>query len=450
MFAIFISITGILGIISCLRYEMAILLPKGDDEASNIFGVSIFFALLISVIMIPVIIFFGEALINVFNSPDLIQYLWLVPIMILIGGISNAVQYWNTRTKDYGRQSITRVIGSVFTSSSKIGAGIAGYASGGTMIIASIAGQGIATTFIGQRTWKFYGDLFKKEIKFNRMIDGVKRYKKFPLIESWGTIMNNISWQLPVLLLAIFFSQSIVGFYALSFRIIQTPIALIGSAIGTVYFQRSAQIKDDKNVLRDNTRLVYRHLVALCLFPAIILAIVGSDLFSVIFGLEWKESGLYVQILSVWMFFWFISSPISNIFIVLERQELLVVVHFIILVTRLFSLVVGGIIGNIYVALVLFSATGVLVYGWLTFYNLSLLKITFKETFLIIVRYLIYSLLAAGILMLLKHFNVEDYLVLIATTIILILYYIILYFLEPSMIIYSNRYKSLVFNKQPK
>jgi len=39
--AIFASMTGIVGVIVCLRYELAIMLPDSNEEAANILGVSL-------------------------------------------------------------------------------------------------------------------------------------------------------------------------------------------------------------------------------------------------------------------------------------------------------------------------------------------------------------------------------------------------------------------------
>ena len=40
--ALFASITGILGVVACLRYQLAIMLPKTDEDAANLLGVSLF------------------------------------------------------------------------------------------------------------------------------------------------------------------------------------------------------------------------------------------------------------------------------------------------------------------------------------------------------------------------------------------------------------------------
>ena len=45
--AVFMSISAVFSALSCLRYELSIMLPKTDEEASNLFFLSIFFVLII-------------------------------------------------------------------------------------------------------------------------------------------------------------------------------------------------------------------------------------------------------------------------------------------------------------------------------------------------------------------------------------------------------------------
>ena len=118
-----------------------------------------------------------------------------------------------------------------------------------------------------------------------------------------------ISWQMPVFLLSSFFSTTIVGFYALGATVLRMPINIIGISIAQVFYQRASEEKNKAGVsqIALNT---YKRLVALGLFPLFMLCIVGQDLFSVAFGHNWIEAGLYIQILAPWIFFTLISSPL--------------------------------------------------------------------------------------------------------------------------------------------
>jgi O-antigen/teichoic acid export membrane protein len=121
--AFFVSITGIIGVVVCLRYELSIMLPKTEEEAANLLGVSLCFVLIITGISALIIFLVDDVFVRLLNSPKLKKYLWLVPTAIFFNGIFLALNYWNSRTKHFGRLSIARVVASVTTQATKLSAG---------------------------------------------------------------------------------------------------------------------------------------------------------------------------------------------------------------------------------------------------------------------------------------------------------------------------------------
>lgn len=364
--AIFLSITGIFTVIICMRYDLAIMLPESDEEAINLLGVSLGIAGLLSLITVPILWLGGGALMRLLNAEALSPYLWLIPLMVVLNGVFSAQNYWNTRTKHFGRLSIARIVGSVTTQLANLSTGYLGYATGGSLIGGTVGGQGIATVLLGIQIWKDDWRLFIKTVRWPTMRQVLKRYRKFPLYSTWAALLNAISWQLPVFLLSSFFSSTVVGYYALGFRILQMPMNLIGSAIAQVFFQRAAEAKV-QGALAPLAENAFRWLVAVALFPMLMLTIIGRDFYTLAFGQNWAEAGVYTQLMSIWAFFWFTSSPLSTLFSVLEKQEFDLRINVLLIVTRFISLIIGGAIGNPHIALLLFASSGILVYGYQVF-----------------------------------------------------------------------------------
>lgn len=379
LLAVFVSITNIVGVIVCLRYELAIVLPESDDEAINLLGVSLGFAGLISLLMVPAIIWGGKPLLGLLNAPNLLAYLWLVPPMVLVSGVFLALNYWNSRTKRFGRLSIARIVNSVATYLIKLGAGYTGYIAGSSLIGATVAGQTIATIILGGQIWRDDRSLFLRSVNWRKMLSSIRLHRRFPLYSTWSALINAISWQLPTFLLSAFFSTSVVGYYALGFRLLQMPTNLIGSAIGQVFFQRAAQAKID-GTLTDIVETVLRLLVKISVFPFLILAIIGKDLFMLVFGAEWAEAGIYTQILSMWAILWFTSSPLSTVVVVFQRQDIEFRLSFLSFLMRLGALIIGGFLADAQLAIFLFALSGVLVYGYLCFIVIRMVMIPWKHT----------------------------------------------------------------------
>jgi O-antigen/teichoic acid export membrane protein len=422
--AVFVSITGIISVVACLRYELAIMLPEQDEDAANLLAVSLSLALSIAGLSAVLIVLLHGPIVRLLNAPDLTPYLWLVPLGVLTNGVFLALNYWNSRTKHFGRLSIARISQSVVTSGTQLGMGVVGQAHAGGLISAGVLGSAVVTAVLGGQIWRDDQQLFRGNVRLGRMSDGLRRYRKFPLLDIWGALLNSVSWQLPVLMLSVLFSQTVVGYYAFANRLIQLPMALIGGALAQVFFQRASEAHAKQTDLASVVEMVFRRLVALGLFPALLMTIVGRELFVVVFGQNWAEAGIYVQILGLWMFFWFISSPLSTLYVVLERQELGLILHVAILITRISSLAIGGLLGNVYLALGLFAGSGVFVYGGLTILNMVLAGVSLPSCFCTLLQYGLYSVPAVLILLLLKlWYKADMWLIFAVTAVALLTYY---------------------------
>jgi len=389
--ALFVSITSIISVVACLRYELSIMLPKTDEEAANLFSACLCFVLFISGISALIVFLIGDFIVSWLNSPELKSYLWLIPVAVFTNGVFLALNYWNSRTKHFGRLSIARVVSSITTQATKLGAGFVGFVSGGVLIGAGILGQIVSTSILSSQIWRSNRQLFKVNIRWKKMIAGLKRYKKFPIYSTWSALLNTASHQLPAWILAFYFSPKIVGFYALGTTVLGIPMSLVGGAIAQVFFQKASESHNRTGDLPRVVKDVFNRLVSLGIYPVLLLTLIGEDVFIVVFGARWAEAGVYMQILCIWTFFQFISSPISTLFSVLEKQRAGLVFNGILLVTRAVSLIVGCMTGDVKFALFLFASTGVACYGFLCFWLISKAGVPFMPAVYQIVRYGLYT-----------------------------------------------------------
>ncbi len=360
---VFVSMTAIIGVVACLRYELAMMLPEHDEDAAHLLAVSLCSVLMITGISALCVIFSREFLVRLLKAPALSPYLWLLPLAVLLRGVFIALNYWNSRTKRFGRLSVTAMAQSAATNSAQLGMGIAGQTHAGGLIGSRMLGQAVSSVGLGWITWRADRRVFSR-IRWKRALETLKRYRKFPLVSTWSGLLNTLSVQLPTLLLSAFFTQTIVGYYSFGSRMIQLPMILIGNAIGQVFFQRASKARNE-GTLDLVVQKTYNRLLDIGLFPMLILGIIGREVFIVAFGPQWAEAGVYVQIISLWRFFVFIGSPLSTLFSVLERQETGLTFNIVLLLSRIISLVVGGLLGNARLALLLYAASGFVMCAWM-------------------------------------------------------------------------------------
>jgi O-antigen/teichoic acid export membrane protein len=410
------------------------MLPEGDEEAANILGVSLCSVLLMTAATTLIIVFAGDTIVRLVNSKQLGKYLWLIPITVFFSGLLLALNYWNSREQHFGRLSIAKVVSSTTTQTTRLGLAFSGYTSGGVLIVSNILGRAISALVLAGQVWLNHRTLFKTAIRWKRILSASTRYSKFPLIDIWGALLNTVSWQLPALLLSVFFSPIIVGYYALSNAVIRLPMSMIAGAIGQVFYQKTCEAKN-AGEHADIVENVFRRLVAIGLFPMLLLCLIGQDLFVILFGNNWSEAGLYTQILAPWMFLTFISSPLSTLFAAFERQGSALIIHSTIFFTRFLSLYVGALLGSVYIALALFSITGVFVYSGLAIWNMKIAQVPTYLFFTTLVKSLFHFLPFGITLFCIKHvLDVSPILLIFLGAISLVVYFIIILRQDPLLV----------------
>lgn len=421
--ALFASITGIIAVVACLRYELAIMLPEKDEDAANLLALSLILAATMSIITAFVVWLSRDTLLSLLKAPGLEPYLWMVPISVFLSGVFLALNYWNSRAKCFGRLSIARLTASVAATGTQLGAGISGHPTGGNLIGASMLGSAVSTLMLGVQIWKGEKSSLTKSLSWTIFFKMLKRYKTFPILSTWSALLNTVSWQLPILLLSSFFSLKVTGFYSLSFMMISLPMSLIGSAIGQVFFQRAAEAKRNGGLphLVEN---IFEILIVIGMLPMLMLTFEGRDIFVVFFGETWSEAGIFSQILALWALVWFISSPLSTLIDVLEKQEFGLKYNIANFVARLIALSVGGLFfKDARLALLLFAIAGALVYGYLCIGIMLHSGLSLSRVYLIILRYFSKCILGIIVVLTLKILGANPLVCIFASGLFFIIYY---------------------------
>jgi len=243
-----------------------------------------------------------------------------LPVTLFSIGTYQTFNYWNNRREKYKRISISRVTRSVNASGISIALGYTILKKGG-MILGDAIGQLISSIFLFSRTWKEDKDIFK-EINRPGMLEQAKRYQQFPKFNVASGLLEKMSGHMPVLMLSSFFGEAISGFFSFSQRIVGAPSAIVARAFGDVFRQKA-------NVEFQNTGncsalfiKTFTQLIVISPAPFLIFYFFAPEIFSLVFGEEWKIAGEYAKIMTAMFFLQFVVSPLSNMFLVAEKQHI--------------------------------------------------------------------------------------------------------------------------------
>ena len=111
----------------------------------------------------------------------------------------------------------------------------------------------------------------------------------------------------------------------------------------------------------------------------------GAQLFALIFGSQWIVAGEYAQVLSIWLFFVFLISPLSTLLVTLEKQKESFYFNVVMLVSRVLALCLGYYIFNdAFKTIVLFTGVGLLSWIALMFYIFKLTNILLRELYFLV------------------------------------------------------------------
>jgi lipopolysaccharide exporter len=421
IFQLFLAISGILAVLSCLSYQLAIMLPKEDEDSANIVALCLILVCATSVISGGVFILLSGWVGEVLNTPEISQYLIFLPVVVFLNGLFLVINYWLSRRVRFGALATAQVANSVSSKAVQIGAGV-GAASPLGLVLGQIAGYG-AGLLVMFRGIREDLSLFRKVVSPGRIKRLAIRYKKFPLFTSWSTVANSVSMQAAPLMLAAFFNPAVVGFYGMAHMVVNMPMSLIGSATGQVFFQKASEEKNRTGSVKTVVQEVHQRLVSIGIFPILILMIIGEELFALVLGAQWTTAGGYARILAPWLLLVFIASPLSTIFSVLERQTVDLSFNLLILLSRFAVLYVGGVYGSPVVALILFSLTGVIFWGWMNLYILKISGVPYRAGLEDFLKFFLVALAAAVPLIIVKYLSLPLYILLTVAGIVTIIYY---------------------------
>ena len=315
-YQLFYSIVIVLGGVACLKYELAIVLPKKDDDVNYLAFISLGTLGLFSMLTALVFYLFQDFILGFLNAEILADYVPLIGIGVFAVGLyqfGTNILLRNKRFNDISKNKI------LMTGGNQGGALLLGYFAPSFiwLVVSFVFGNLLAASIV------FYRKLISfKDLDMDRVKELLVIHKKFPLLNTPNIFINTTSLQLPVFMISKYFSADILGLFNLASRISMIPMGLMGTSISQVYYQTASQAYNETGDLLGIYYRTLRKLAVLGLAPFLLMLIFAPYFVDLIFGEDWADTGEYMQIMSFYVYFQFLYSPLSRTFIILNRQEI--------------------------------------------------------------------------------------------------------------------------------
>ena len=316
VFALYMSIASIASAVATGRYEMAIMLPKKDEDVKSIVKLIMILISFTTLFSLCIVFFFNQSLTDLFEDKTISLWLYFLPISIFVAGLYQVYNYLLIREKNFANLSTNKVIASTTTSVTQLLFGTTFVGSLG-LLVGNIFGYIISIFFIIKN--KALNHFFNFQgISVAKV---AKEYQNFPKYDVPSVLVSMVANQLPLLALGKYFGLGIVGFYSLMYKVLMMPIGLVSSSILDVFKQRATQDYHTYGNCQDIYVKTFKSLFLLGIVPFAILGVFAPEIFTFVFGKNWKIAGEFAQLMTPMLYLKFVVSPLSYTFYVAGKQK---------------------------------------------------------------------------------------------------------------------------------
>lgn len=318
LLAVLAGVIAIVGVVSCLRYDVAIAVPDSDDEAMALLVLSVSISVAVGAVSAIPIIVAPEAILRLLGQPKLGPWLWMLPVGIALYGTCIALQMWFVRAKRFGDVARSRMGQAVGVAAGQIGFGAVGISPFGLML-GPVANAAVGCAILGARLVGAARETLAR-VTGASLLSAARIHDRYPRFSALEALCNVASQQLPVVIIAAVAVGAEGGYVNLAMYAMQAPMAVIGTAISQVYMSR-APAEYRAGTLGNFTGNVIVQLVRIGVGPLIFLGIVSPSLFGFVFGPGWDRAGELVAWMTPWLLMQFLVVPVSLALPVTRNQK---------------------------------------------------------------------------------------------------------------------------------
>lgn len=317
--AVYLNIFGMLTIVSALRYEATIVLPKNNTEAANILSLTFIISLVFSTLLLFAILLFKDEIVQLINFPvKYANYLFFLPFGCAAFSIYQSMNYWLIRHKAFKASTTNKITRRAVEGLVQSILGILKIPGG--LFVGDVSGN-LVNTFAGIRQ-VFKNGYSTRMVSAKKIRYVFKKYIDYPKFNVLPTLLSSAATVLPFLFINKLYSTEIVGYLDLSRLVLSIPLIFISATISQVFFQQTTEKKHNSASIKKDIRNILYLLLAVVAVEVLVILFVGPELFGFVFGENYTISGKFSQILVFSFVLNFIGSAFSSIFITFEKIRL--------------------------------------------------------------------------------------------------------------------------------
>ncbi len=351
---VLLIVAGFWGIICTGRYEPAFVLEKDDKSAKSLLQLVVLLNLALFIVGQVVLTLFRHPIASFFHtSGNMEKWLPVVPIMGLLAGMWQCMNDFCVRQKEYKSIGTYNMVKSSTNAGLKLTFGYAGMLRTGLVVSTILAYfAALLVPIVRLRNW-FRGFLVIDKARMRAM---AVKYANFPKFELPNAVANMLAGNLPMILLPFFFGMDEIGMFSLALTLGFCPVGLFTGSMDQVLYKNMTE-KFHQNVSLKPMVFKFCRNTALVLLPFFLLFFfIAKPFFSVMFGMQWTQAGVYFKIMLPWFFMQTLTSSLVSIPKIFSKQRTAMIIGFVYILFRILALFVGIWKQDFTLAVICFSA----------------------------------------------------------------------------------------------
>jgi len=304
-------------------------------------------------------------------NPVITNWYFLLPVSVITAAYYQLQTGWCTRFKLYRVIVSSAFILYASTAAIKIILGLLKVKDG--LLYSFFIAQALVAVYlyINQSRSSFAQILLSFS---NKILPAASKYKNFPKYNLSVSLISTFSGNLPVYLLALYFSDNFIGQLSLAFTILFKPIGLYNESVYVVLVKRTMEMRhQNKAVWPFIKRYIVKNLIA-GITGGILVAAFIPMVVKLYLGSGWQMTGELIRLMLPWAVLLVPAGSLAFIPNIFNLQLKAFYIEIIYLIARFMALIAGIICNSIVLGIGLFSLTGMLVISYRLIWYKKLLE----------------------------------------------------------------------------
>jgi O-antigen/teichoic acid export membrane protein len=292
----------------------SVIIHKQDishKQLSSLYWLNIFAG-----IVLFFIVYFSASLVAQFyNEIEIIPLIQLLAITFFISAIGNQYRILNQKSLLFNRLAKVEIISALVSFVVAVVCAINGYG------VYSLVYATLTNISISNLIFMLLG-LREHKPSFIYKYSEIENLISFGLFQMGERSINYFNSQFDVILIGKILGSESLGVYSIAKTLVMKPAQIINPIITKVTFPIMSTIQNDKKQLKNIYLKTINYLCSVNFPIYVAIAILAEPLVLVLFGDNWTESIVILQILSFYFMFRSIGNPIGSLQLAKGRADL--------------------------------------------------------------------------------------------------------------------------------